>query len=350
LGGGTLSSAVPMPAFDSSRALSCPDAGERESPYTLVANHEGRDFLHGWGFWSAADPQQGLVNYRNKEDAARLNYTFYDEGADAFILQPDSTSRLGEWENRDSVRIETTSLYKYGLVVLDAEHMPAGCGLWPAFWMYDFPWPVAGEIDIIEGVHNSTENRVALHTTSKCAMKWEPSTFTGTMDKNLYGAPGANCDVKAEDQKPNVGCGIKDFTYGEGFNQGGGGVYAMEWTSDGISVWFFPRRHIPRDLHCKNPQPTKWGQPMARFEFGAHCDKSSFDFQHIVINLTFCGVWGERDFAAWGCQHQGLTCQEFVRQKPEALKEAYWKIRNVRVYQTPEGLVDPNGKVGPHDM
>lgn len=27
LGGGTLSSAVPMPAFDSSRALSCPDAG-----------------------------------------------------------------------------------------------------------------------------------------------------------------------------------------------------------------------------------------------------------------------------------------------------------------------------------
>lgn len=169
---------------------------------------------------------------------------------------------------------------------------------------------------------------MALHTTSKCAMKWEPSTFTvfpqglwsisalppsvlewhsvappccrlslasvvcpqGTMDKNLYGAPGANCDVKvqgindhkgheiglmltharhlpgcicpgtncstplrsqAEDQKPNVGCGIKDFTYGEGFNQGGGGVYAMEWTSDGISVWFFPRRHIPRDLHCK---------------------------------------------------------------------------------------------------
>lgn len=40
-----------------------------------------------------------------------------------------------------------------GISVIDLEHMPSGCGTWPAFWSVGPNWPSAGEIDIIEGVN-----------------------------------------------------------------------------------------------------------------------------------------------------------------------------------------------------
>ena len=36
--------------------------------------------------------------------------------------------------NRKSIRITSQFAYTGGLVVLDAVHMPTGCGTWPAFW------------------------------------------------------------------------------------------------------------------------------------------------------------------------------------------------------------------------
>lgn len=41
----------------------------------------------------------------------------------------------------------------------------------------------------------------------------------------------------------NVGCGILEkstVSFGEAFNKNGGGVYATLFTTDGISIWFFP--------------------------------------------------------------------------------------------------------------
>lgn len=52
---------------------------------------------------------------------------------------------------RKSVRITTQFTYTGGLVLMDAVHMPAGCGTWPAFWSNGPNWPAGGEIDIVEG-------------------------------------------------------------------------------------------------------------------------------------------------------------------------------------------------------
>ena len=52
---------------------------------------------------------------------------------------------------RKSVRITTQYTYTGGLVIMDAAHMPAGCGTWPAFWSNGPNWPAGGEIDIVEG-------------------------------------------------------------------------------------------------------------------------------------------------------------------------------------------------------
>ncbi|MDB4883342.1 MAG: hypothetical protein JWL95_2108, partial [Gemmatimonadetes bacterium] len=42
--------------------------------------------------------------------------------------------------------------------------LPAGAGLWPAFWILGAgPWPATGEIDVMENVGDSSWTSVALH-------------------------------------------------------------------------------------------------------------------------------------------------------------------------------------------
>ena len=66
---------------------------------------------------------------------------------DVSIIDPDDT------RGRSSVRIALQKAYDDSVIVLDLEHMPAGCATWPAFWTLSStgPWPDGGEIDIIEG-------------------------------------------------------------------------------------------------------------------------------------------------------------------------------------------------------
>lgn len=49
---------------------------------------------------------------------------------------------------RPSVRVHSKKLYNHGLFILDLNHMPVGCGAWPAWWTLgeSAEWPRAGEI------------------------------------------------------------------------------------------------------------------------------------------------------------------------------------------------------------
>jgi hypothetical protein len=55
---------------------------------------------------------------------------------------------------------------------------------------------------------------------------------------------------------------------------------------------------------------------------------------HIVINLAFCGsVAGNRYFMDCPDQFKKYkTCEEWIKSKPEELKEAYWKIKGKEKY------------------
>ena len=58
----------------------------------------------------------------------------------------------------------------------------------------------------------------------------------------------------------------------------------MEWTSDLINIYFFPRNAIPADIISGNPDPSGWGLPTANFEsqYG-NCDiDANFPPQTIV--------------------------------------------------------------------
>lgn len=144
-------------------------------------------------------------------------------------------------------------------------------------------WPKNGEIDIIEGVNTQTTNQVTLHTTDGCSIN--PLGFSGTLDT-------ANCYVEAPGQSANSGCVIEDAStqsYGDGFNKAGGGVYATEWTSNGISIWFFPSSSIPADIKSGNPNPLFWGLPSASFAGNCDIDSHFKDLQIVRSHPLLLG-------------------------------------------------------------
>ncbi|KAL9623995.1 MAG: hypothetical protein Q9160_001748 [Pyrenula sp. 1 TL-2023] len=186
-------------------------------------------------------------------------------------------------------------------------------------------WPTNGEIDIIEGVNRQSQNDMTLHSSSGCSIT---NSGSGTLVT-------PNCDVNAANQATNAGCQVaassSAASYGTGFNSAGGGVYATEWTSDGISIYFFPRGSIPSDIAGGNPNPSSWGTPAANFE-GCDFDSHFRDLQ-IVFDTTLCGDWAG---AVWGqdstCTAKASTCQDYVANHPGDFKDAYWSVNSLKVY------------------
>lgn len=248
--------------------------------------------------------------------------------------------------------------------------MPAGCGVWPAFWLTDEAnWPVNGEIDIVEGVNYQSEAKTALHSTDGCSMADIPlGTMTGTWD-TAQGIPDAdtgipdmtlryaqNCYVYSRHQWLNQGCVAVDEeggTLGVPVNEKGGGVYALEWdpANHHIRTWVFsPHTNVPDNLvdairtaskpHKKNrvmPDPELWPTPYGYFAVGpgTNCPASHFRHMRLVFNLAFCGsVAGNRFHMDCTNQSQTFqTCNAWIKSDPEELQEAYWKIRGVYVYE-----------------
>lgn len=155
--------------------------------------------------------------------------------------------------------------------------MPGGiCGTWPAWWtLGDGNWPGHGEIDILEGVNLQATDLVSAHTTPGCSISG--SGQSGTLKTG-------NCDINAAGQGTNTGCGVVDpnpESY-SGFNAGKGGTYAMEWTSDYIRVYYFPRGSAPGDINGPSPNPASWGTPAANLQGDCNIDQH---FQnHQMVN------------------------------------------------------------------
>ena len=268
---------------------------------------------------------------------------------------------------RDSVRLEGTIRYNRGLFILDVRHMPSGCGVWPAFWLTDEPnWPVNGEIDIVEGVNYQTTAKTALHSTKGCEMDdisvgtmtgiWDtaqgvPDAKTGKPDMTLRYA--TNCFVYDPHQWLNQGCvavSKDNRTIGQPVNEQGGGVYALEWdpANRHIRTWVFsPHTEVPKNLKRAiqtadaiervAPDPDAWGLPYGYFAVGdgTNCPASHFRHMRLVLNTAFCGsVVGNRFHSDCPVQSTDFdTCNEYLASDPEELKDAYWKIRGVYVYE-----------------
>lgn len=140
-------------------------------PYELSSVQEGSTFFDNYEFYDGPDSlgSAGYNNYVSKKRATQLNIAnITKEDGETFIFMSSSPTEKGP---RESVRLEGKTRYDRGLFILDLRHMPAGCGVWPAWWLTDeAAWPDNGEIDIVEGINYQTLAKTALHTSDRCSM------------------------------------------------------------------------------------------------------------------------------------------------------------------------------------
>ncbi|KAI1629261.1 concanavalin A-like lectin/glucanase domain-containing protein, partial [Exophiala viscosa] len=303
------------------------------SVYQLDTEYSGVNFFDGWDFYTGGDPTGGFVTYYSRSSAQSAGMIDSTTSQSVYVGS-DYTSNISSptAAGRPSVRISSQRSWTHGLFIGDFNHAPGGvCGTWPAFWTLGPNWPYTGEIDILEGANLNDYNGITLHASPNCTIA-DTSPMTGALQTDncaYYPQPGYN-----------VGCSISDdrtSAYGTTFNQNGGGVYAMQWTTDYIRVWFFPRGSIPSDITDLTPDPSSWGLPAANFE-GCVIDQH-FQDHKIILNNDFCGSYAG-DASVWNSSSDSCatqtgyaTCNEYVAFQPAAFQDAYWSINSIRVYQ-----------------
>ncbi|KAF4627325.1 hypothetical protein G7Y89_g10829 [Cudoniella acicularis] len=319
------------------------DFGSSDFHADSLAFFKNFDFYHG-----DLDPTHGVVDYVDEQTA--LNKGLIKNRNGQTYISVDSKTVLQGNSNRSAVRLESHDRFTHGLFILDVAHMPGGiCGTWPAWWLFGDVSPNStlgsptGEIDIIEGANSATTNQATLYAYRNGSCFTYPSNSSQQPD--MYGhLQGSNSNNCSGDATGAGGCEIADSradSFGKGFNAEGGGVYALEWTTAGMRVFFLSRAEVRSRASGKggplssSPDPATWGKPTAVFG-GSLCRWDSFFNKLIMIfNTTFCGDDGGGD--AWKgddtCSALAPTCEEFVRKNPRAFENAYWLINSVKVYK-----------------
>lgn len=310
-------------------ALVASAATAQELKYVLTHHIRGKGFLDHFDFFSDSDPTHGFVKYVDQATAQNTGLVGVDSN-NVFYLKADSDNVTPE--GRPSVRIVSKDSWsKSGLFIADFAAMPEPvCGTWPAYWFVGPDWPNGGEIDVIEGVSEETNNAITLHTADGCMLSHDGQYYDSLVKTT-------NCYIQAPGQASNQGCnvGMGDRRgYGNAFNAAGGGIYVVDWTEQEIKVWFFSREDkLPQDILDGTPNPSSWGKPNMHVD-SSTCDIPRFfrDLQ-IVINLTFCGDWAGSVWPYGSCQSKASSCSDFVANNPSAFRNAQWKLNLIQVYQ-----------------
>ncbi|EXJ82567.1 endo-1,3(4)-beta-glucanase [Capronia epimyces CBS 606.96] len=299
--------------------------------YALVATYSGTGFFDNFDYFTGYDPAAGFVHYVDAAGSVDLNLTYAT--STSAVLRVD-LSDTDTTTGRKSARITSKATYNDGLFIFDVLHSPYGCSTWPALWLSDpSNWPTNGEIDVMEATNLAPDgNQVTLHTTKHCSM--------GVKRKETGKVLKTNCLNSTDGDS---GCGVQGTTatFGEEFNNNGGGVYAMELRDAGIRVWFFDRDNIPDDITTSTsnstdviPDPSTWSEALADFP-NTNCNIGDhFRNQSIIVDIDLCGQWaGQSQYfnTQSGCSG---TCVDYVSNQPgSAYQNAYWEFGSFRVYQ-----------------
>ncbi|SPJ88722.1 related to mixed-linked glucanase precursor MLG1 [Fusarium torulosum] len=328
------------------------EATHGQAAFTLRKTYDSSNFLDSFNFRDRAyfdsidpgyegDPTGGSVNYLSRSQAVASGIVNTNNGkVHLGVNSVDKAALLtpgGSRHGRGSVRLESKESYSSGILIADIEHMPGtACGIWPAYWSYNFDEDPVGEIDIIEGINgNQNGNYVSLHTCGACIFN-RPGGAEPRNNCNIGGSDTRYCT----DGNNYSGCGntMPSGSYGKTFNANKGGIYATWLTTEAVKIWWFPRNNIPADIKNGKPEPNTWGQP-ATSQFvnaNGNCDVGRyFKKQTIIFNTAFCGsnidqgIWNQECRASTGY----ATCDDYVTNQPGAFKEAYWTINSLKLYQ-----------------
>ncbi|TFK63649.1 glycoside hydrolase family 16 protein [Pluteus cervinus] len=140
----------------------------------------------------------------------------------AQVINPIQTARLNT---------RRTASIKFGRVDVRAK-LPTGC-LWPAIWMLPVdnaygPWPISGEIDIMESRGNGPEYPFQGSNVVRGSLNWGPLTWLNAVSKTF--------GFRQERR------GRFDREYH---------VYSMEWSENFIRLFVDNRLHYTLELQVK---------------------------------------------------------------------------------------------------
>jgi hypothetical protein len=263
---------------------------QRAHDYTLDWKAEGHSFFKDWTFVTE-DQVHGAHAFVNKTEAFGKGVVRAGQhNAKIRIGGIRKPSYKGEAKKRYSVNMHTDRAWDPAtgmLVLMDFNHLPYGCGVWPSFWTMnsDRLWPLGGEMDMME-YKNRDVWSLSLHTKEKC--KLDKARMEKCKPRRASGTATPNCET--DYGHGLLGCRPK-HVYDKGYSWARKpGVLAMEWTKTRIVVYMIPRHEIPHDIHSNHPEPSTWSKwVMGYFPFDGPCN--SIGPQELVINIQLCGDW-----------------------------------------------------------
>ncbi|KAH9933317.1 concanavalin A-like lectin/glucanase domain-containing protein [Fomitopsis serialis] len=312
--------------------------------YSLVKEYAGSNFFDSWVFYDFYDnTTNGDINYVSQANATAEKLAYVDNNG-AAIIKVDNTTFVPWNQKRDSVRITTEDYFALGSVlIMDATHIPYGCGIWPSFWTKGESWPEGGEIDIVEAINSMTANQYALHSAQGCSAS-SSASFSGS--------------IGVTDCNATAGCQFgetKDNSYGPGFAASGGGVYATLFDASGIAIWFWSRSNVPSSISstANTVDISDWGTPSANYS-SSDCNISEyFAPQQIVLDITMCGDWagvpsiyssmcpitGASTANATSCYMQNV----YNNGNQTALATAYFEINYIKAFNANGTILSSSG-------
>lgn len=294
--------------------------------YTLQTTYQGSNFFSQWNYSTAPDVNFGFATFESFETATSQKLTFINDAGNAIVKVDNTTvgNPADTTFGRGSVYMTSNAPVPVGsLVLFDALHVPAGCSVWPAFFMEGagVVWPNKGEIDIFENVNLATVNQYSLHTLDGC------THGSGAVESGTV--VSTDCFNQTNS---NQGCIVKETqpdSFGAGFNNNGGGAFALLFNTDGIKFWFFPRSKIPSDFSGSSPNPSGWGTPSADYSASGCNIGQFFGPQTLILDIDICGAFaGDGGAFSQTCQGQ---CVDLLK-TPSNYDQAYFEIQFIKVF------------------
>lgn len=197
-----------------------------------------------WGY----DTERNALGWYNNElqyyAKARSQNSVVSGGRLQITARAETLAGLPDWggQRYSSARLITRGLadWTYGFFEVRAK-LPCGRGTWPAIWMLGTsgPWPVAGEIDIMEHVGSN------------------PGRVFGTVHTQVSAGPGTG----AARQVPDACSAFHD--------------YQLHWTADELAIG------IDGVVYYRYPNPRAG---RATWPFDAP--------QHLLLNIAIGGTLG----------------------------------------------------------
>jgi hypothetical protein len=186
----------------------------------------------------------------------------------------------------------------------------------------------------MENVNNQyTSNLATLHTNATCVVDSADESMTGTLEYS-------NCTASTGCRVIMNGTNSVAAT-ATGYNQAGGGIYAMERsfgsTGTGVRIWYFSFDDVPEGLldNATSVDTSSWPTPAA--DFPVTSCRSQFEEHQITFTTTLCGTWAGPAYNETSCAATYGSCSSQVAYNGSSYNEAYWAINHIRVFASGGG-------------